>query len=462
MWTTATTWTPNPSFYFHQMYPLKPETLLGVGLGQYDDCWADDTSMMMGSPSLSFAWASGGTTMTETSELQPKRAENNQRFPVYYVEEGPIPLSVSGDSLSSHASSDLSPFPIRKRRTTYSMPVELVDLVTGQFLVRYISIAEAAQAHGMSHGSLRDCINAQHLYKGLFFRHQGSDAMPAAKNPRRAVGPIKTPVEKLDNLTGAVVAEYDSVKEAAVANGISITSINTRLSGRTTSPQGLFMWRCKKAAPLSSHAIQMNAGMNGGGIHSQSHSQSMIGMQMNGGMNDNPMMGMQMMQMQMRQQLQPIQSQMKKNGGKNENPMMGMQTMQMRQQLQMILKARRNEYRVEEINPATKKVIARYDSVKEAARAKGVSRQCIYYAMSGRKATSEGFRWRWQESTDIEEEGGNEHNLIAEQEQEQGQEAEVENKNELKNAEVGEDSHAGFDGATHHATHHRSIRGRGS
>jgi hypothetical protein len=134
-----------------------------------------------------------------------------------------------------------SPTRPRKKYSTKEIPVELVNLETGQFLVRYISTTEAARAHGMSRGSLRDCIIAQRLCKDLFFREQGSDVMPGAKKPYRARG---CKIEKLNFQTGAVIAEYDSVKEAAAANGTSNFNINSCLSGRIKSSQG-FRWRCK-------------------------------------------------------------------------------------------------------------------------------------------------------------------------------------------------------------------------
>jgi hypothetical protein len=125
-----------------------------------------------------------------------------------------------------------------------SIPVELVNLQTGQFLVRYNKIAEAARAHGINRGTLYSCLQDRRLCKGLFFRHQGSGVMPRAKKPpkpRRAAG---GKIEKLNFLAEAVIAEYGSVKEAAVATGISITSINSCLSGRSKSAQG-FRWRYK-------------------------------------------------------------------------------------------------------------------------------------------------------------------------------------------------------------------------
>ena len=119
------------------------------------------------------------------------------------------------------------------------VPVEQVDLTTGEVIREFKSLSAAAKAVNGTTGNISRVINGRlRSVKGFFWRKAGTSSLPRAR-----LGGI--PVEQVDLVTGEVIGVFPSIQEAVKAvNGSTTAVISGILRGRKdlASYKGFF-WR---------------------------------------------------------------------------------------------------------------------------------------------------------------------------------------------------------------------------
>ena len=162
-------------------------------------------------------------------------------------------------------------------RGTTSDPVEQLDLQTGKVLATFPSFRAANVALGRDEnctGIRKNVLDAQLSAYGYFWRPVGSKKLPEGVKPI-AEKPVSTPkqqnntpgkqksfqnkpVEKLDLLTGAVLATFPSIAAATISLGLDPKrhGIADNLAGRLKSAYGFF-WRLAGSKDLPDPTPQM-------------------------------------------------------------------------------------------------------------------------------------------------------------------------------------------------------------
>jgi plasmid maintenance system antidote protein VapI len=105
-------------------------------------------------------------------------------------------------------------------------------------LCTYSSVTNAANELGVAPSLITAVIHGRSKSsRGFFFRYQGSKALPLKRKGRKVV-------EQLCLKTGRVIAVHTTIKEAAVATGITSPGISFCCNGRNGSKSaGGFGWR---------------------------------------------------------------------------------------------------------------------------------------------------------------------------------------------------------------------------
>lgn len=115
--------------------------------------------------------------------------------------------------------------------------VDKYEPSTGKFICTYESVSEAAKDTMSSDSHISECCRGKHkTAAGYGWAYHGEQYIPPSAYYRYCR------VEKIDTDTGAVIETYDSQREAAEKNGLSMATINICCKGKQATGGG-FIWR---------------------------------------------------------------------------------------------------------------------------------------------------------------------------------------------------------------------------
>ena len=137
-------------------------------------------------------------------------------------------------------------------RTYRGIPIEQVDMETGKVINVFPSAGEAARSLGIRRNAIARIVNGgidRISYKGYLWREVGDKKTVPRKQKLPPVPRGKQKVEQIDYGTGAVLAVFDSINEAAVSLNIPSQKIRATITGLQKSTRGFTFRKIGKPIP---------------------------------------------------------------------------------------------------------------------------------------------------------------------------------------------------------------------